>query len=97
MINSTLNSKIPATHYVITRGNVSHLIFSRSNARFGQPVGLAHPPAMRQRILNWLISALLVMMVAALVNVLVINALFFPDCNRITNDCFLIQKLWGAE
>lgn len=33
--------------------------------------------------------------VAAIFNVVFINALFFPDCNRITRDCFLIEKMWG--
>lgn len=37
------------------------------------------------------------LIVAAIVDVAVINFLFFPECNRITRDCFLVQHLWGAK
>lgn len=26
-----------------------------------------------------------------------INALLFPDCNRVTRDCFLINNFWVVE
>lgn len=34
-------------------------------------------------------------LIAFIFNVIFINALFFPDCNRETRDCFLIEKMWG--
>ncbi len=40
---------------------------------------------------------LLLIVAAALLNGILMNFLFFPECNRITGDCFLIQHLWGAQ
>lgn len=41
--------------------------------------------------------ALACVMVMAIVDVALINFMFFPECNRITQDCFLVQHLWGAK
>jgi hypothetical protein len=34
---------------------------------------------------------------AAVFDVIIINAFFFPDCNRDTNQCFVVHHLWGAQ
>lgn len=49
---------------------------------------------------NWLEvagNALACLLIVALIDVAIINFLFFPDCNRDTRDCFLVQHLWGAK
>lgn len=40
-------------------------------------------------------NAVACLLIVALVDVAIINFLFFPDCNRDTRDCFLVQHLWG--
>jgi hypothetical protein len=55
-----------------------------------------HKP-FRARISEIIGGAIACLIVAALFNVILINALFFPDCNRITRDCFVIDKMWGQS
>ena len=42
-------------------------------------------------------NAFACLLIAALIDVALINFLLFPDCNRTTRDCFLVQHLWGAK
>lgn len=35
------------------------------------------------------------LLLAELFVIVFMNFLFFPDCNRETRDCFLIEHLWG--
>ena len=37
------------------------------------------------------------MMFSFLFAVLMINWLFYPECNRITNDCFLVNEMWEEK
>lgn len=49
---------------------------------------------------NWkevIQGVLACLVIAALLDVVLINVLLFPDCNRDTRDCFLVQHLWVAK
>jgi hypothetical protein len=93
MNKSSINTSNPSMPLTYQRGNVIHVIHHSK-----QQAGRAHHQAVRpHKWLNALCAFFMLALVAGLINVIVINALFFPDCNRTNNDCFLIQKLWGAK
>lgn len=49
---------------------------------------------------NWLEVAgyaMTCLLIAAIVDIALINMLAYPDCNRTTRDCFLVHHLWGAK
>ncbi len=41
--------------------------------------------------------ALACLLMAAIFDIALINMVAYPDCNRVTRDCFLVQHLWGAK
>lgn len=47
--------------------------------------------------LNVFISGLLSAFCALIISIVFINLFFFPHCNRINRDCFVIQYAWGAS
>jgi hypothetical protein len=61
------------------------------------PEASARKPRKRYSLIRILGRALACVVVAAIANVALINFMFFPECNRITRDCFLVQQLWGAK
>jgi hypothetical protein len=61
------------------------------------PQASARQPRKRSALKEFLGRALACVIVMAIVDVAVINFMFFPECNRITHDCFLVQHLWGAK
>lgn len=61
------------------------------------PQASARQPRKRNSLRGILGRALACVMVMAIVDVALINFMFFPECNRITHDCFLVQHLWGER
>lgn len=37
------------------------------------------------------------LVITAVADVALINFLFYPECNRETRDCFLVQHMWGQQ
>lgn len=63
-----------------------------------KPKSSARRQARRERKFLEVFANLMACLFAfALVEVAVINFLFFPECSRTTRDCFLIQHAWGAK
>jgi hypothetical protein len=54
-------------------------------------------PFARRGLKQLLGNIALCLLIAAIIDIAVINALFFPDCNRETRDCFMVQYLWGEK
>jgi len=48
----------------------------------------AHPIPIWQKLLACIV-------IAAALDVSLINLVLYPDCNRTTRDCFLVANAWG--
>ena len=51
----------------------------------------------RRTLREGVITVVACLLAFAVAEVTLINFLFFPECNRTTGDCFLIQHAWGAK
>lgn len=54
----------------------------------------ARHPRNWKEVIGYAVACLLI---AAVFDIALINMLAYPDCNRETRDCFLVQHLWGAK
>lgn len=68
-----------------------------SVTRHTLPQASARQPRKRISLRRLAGGVLACVIVAAMADVALINFMFFPECNRITHDCFLVQHLWGAK
>ena len=86
MNTSVLQSAITARH------GVTHVTLTRvSQASARQQV------RKRRSLLEVTGNALACLLIVAIVDIALINFFLFPDCNRVTRDCFLVENLWGAK
>lgn len=98
---SQLGAAYPINCYEVEPG-ITYGSFHSSDLHRGilaahLPQASARQPRKRNSLKGILGRALACVMVMAIVDVALINFMFFPECNRITHDCFLVQHLWGAK
>lgn len=95
------NKNATSTGVVMYKNGVNTAYFGQSAAvshRSTKTASASGNQARKRR--NWsevIQGALACLAMAAIFNVILINFLFFPDCNRDNRDCFVVQHLWGAK
>jgi hypothetical protein len=88
--NSINNRYVRLSITPVNNGNATIQVVSSPDANFSLS-------AVKRDWKSLIGGTFLCMIVAAILTVVFINAMFFPDCNRDTRDCFLVEKLWGAK
>ncbi len=92
MYKDSVNSRnVAITHY----GAPYHHIF-QSTGSVSQ-ASARRQVRKRQSLLEVIGNALACLLIIAIVDIALINFFAFPDCNRVTRDCFLVENLWGAK
>lgn len=86
MNTSVLQSAVSVRH------GVTHVTLSR--------VSQASARRQVRKRRSWLevtSTTLACLLIVAIVDIALINFIAFPDCNRVTRDCLLVENLWGAK